>query len=121
MVESGEQTAEVVSGVPKTIRKENSIPLANIVLRPAPSNKDLVSNQDLFDTHIEEIDRDLNYCPNTTMSNPKGIVAYGDDNDNRSLMNMVENIDIRIAGRVQDREVHSVEVVDPSFVGLCGA
>nr|POE73900.1 hypothetical protein CFP56_42315 [Quercus suber] len=65
VVDSGAHTPATATGKSNEPCKENLISVEE-VLQPGPSNTEILNNQDLFQTHLEEIDRDLGTRPTVT-------------------------------------------------------
>ena len=105
LVDCRAHTAATASGTLNDPGKKNPINVEEII-QPGPSNTEILNNQALFQTHLEEIDRNLGTLPTVT-----GEVSietmHGKDglNTDTSSSQVEEVVVTKTAGRVQNRSV----------------
>ena len=112
--------AATASGTLNDPCKENPINVEEII-QPGPSNTEILNNQALFQTHLEEIDRDVGTLPTVT-----GEVSietmHGKDvlNIDTSSSQVEETVVTKTAGRVQNRSVTNSTVPIQDAPGVKG-
>ena len=100
--------------------KENSINVEEII-QPGPSNTEILNNQALFQTHLEEIDHDLGTLPTVTGEVSKETM-HGKDglNTDTSSSQAEEAFATKTARRVQNHSVTDSTVPIQDAPGVKG-
>ena len=120
LVDCRAHTAATASGTLNDPGKKNPINVEEII-QPGPSNTEILNNQALFQTHLEEIDRDLGTLPTVT-----GEVSietmHGKDglNTDTNSSQVEEVVVTKTAGRVQNRSVTDSSVPIQDAPGVKG-
>ena len=120
MVNSGAHTVAIASRKLNEPCKDNPISVEEVI-QLGPSNTEILNNQVLFQTHLEEIDRDVGTLPTVT-----GEVSiktmHGKDvlNTDTSSSQVEETVVTKTAGRVQNRSVTNSTVPIQDAPGVKG-
>ena len=101
VVDSGAHTVATTSGKLNEPCKDNPISMEEVI-QLGPSNTEILNNQVLFQTHLEEIDCDFETLPNVT-----GVASIGTMHGNDVLYTdtngsqVEENTTTKTTGRIQ--------------------